>query len=184
MKHKLVIIGASTGGPSLIKELLQSLKNLSFTLIIAQHMKEEVLPFFIEELQASSPHLNILSTPCSLDFCQPSVIICAHSCVFTQTLNSLTLQTDTTHQNFTPDINKLLLSFKPFATSFDTTVIIMTGMGSDGVLGAKELKSCGAQVFAQDKQSSPLYGMPKAAYESGIVDAVLSFTEIKKHLRG
>jgi len=183
LKHKIVIIGASTGGPSLIKELLQSLKKLSYTIVIAQHMKKEVLPFFISELQASCPDLNIVTTPTQINLQIPSVLICAHSSIFTQTGSSLALQTETTGQHFTPDINKLLLSFEPFTKQFDTTVIIMTGMGSDGVLGAKRLKNHGVKVISQDRNSSPLYGMPKAAYESGIVDEVLSFSEIKNYLQ-
>ena len=184
MKEKIVIIGASTGGPSLIKELLQSIQTLSYTIVIAQHMKEEVLPFFISELQSNCSHLNIVSTPYSVDFRTPSVIICAHSSIFVKRGNSVALQSDNEGQNFTPDINKLLFSFNPLASAFDATVIIMTGMGRDGVLGAKELKSQGVKIFAQDEKSSPLYGMPKAAYESGIVDRVQSFAEIKNYLKG
>lgn len=184
MKEKIVLIGASTGGPSLIKELLVSLKTLSYTIVIAQHMKEEVLPFFISELQSTCSHLNIVSTPHGINFHTPSVIICAQSSIFVKKGQSIALQSDNEGQNFTPDINKLFFSFKPLALSFDATVIIMTGMGRDGVLGAKELKSQGVKVFAQDEKSSPLYGMPKAAYESGIVDKIQSFIEIKNYLKG
>ena len=184
MKKRIVIIGASTGGPSLIKEILQSLKTLSYTIVIAQHMREEVLPFFISDLKSSCSHLNIVSTPHSLDFSKPSVAICAHSSIFKKTKDSICLQTSSEGQNFTPDINNLLFSLKPLAHLFDAAVIIMTGMGRDGVLGAKELKSSGVKIFSQDENSSPLYGMPKAAYESGIVDKVMSFAEIKNYLKG
>ena len=70
------------------------------------------------------------------------------------------------------------------AEDFDIKVIIMTGIGSDGVNGAISLKSKGAKIYAQDEKSSPVYGMPKAALESGIVDEVKSFEDIKRCFRG
>jgi len=63
-------------------------------------------------------------------------------------------------------------------------VLIMTGIGSDGVDGATNLKSKGAKVFAQDEKSSPVYGMPKAALERGIVDQVKTLDEMKECFRG
>ena len=181
MRPKIVFIGASTGGPALIKELLLSLSSLSYTIIIAQHMREEVLPSFIKELK-STVKLPLISTPTAVNFYEPSIIICASSVVLRKKGMQYFLQKESTSQNFTPDINRLLLSFSPYAESFDIEVLIMTGMGSDGVEGAKLLKSQGAKVLAQDEKSSPLYGMPRVAIESGVAEHVYSFTEIKSYL--
>jgi len=60
----------------------------------------------------------------------------------------------------------------------------MTGIGSDGVDGAQKLKKLGVSVFAQDEKSSPVYGMPKAALERGIIDRVMSFEKIKSYVKG
>lgn len=181
MRPKVVLIGASTGGPALIKELLLSLPSLSHTIIIAQHMKEEVLPFFIKELQGTIK-LPILSTPTALNFYKPSIVICASSVVLTKDGMGYFLKKESTKQNFTPDINKLLYSFSPYVESFDMEVLIMTGMGSDGVEGARLLKQQGAKVLAQDEKSSPLYGMPRVAKESGVAETIYSFAEIKSYL--
>ena len=81
------------------------------------------------------------------------------------------------------DINKLFSSFAPFVHDFDISVLIMTGIGADGVDGAKELKAKGAKIYAQDEKSSPVYGMPRVAIESGIVDKVKSLDEIKECFR-
>ncbi|WP_321777830.1 chemotaxis protein CheB [Sulfurimonas sp.] len=53
MKKKIVLIGASTGGPSQIKKILANIISLSSIVVIVQHMKEEILPFFIKDLQNS-----------------------------------------------------------------------------------------------------------------------------------
>ena len=183
MKPKIVFIGASTGGPALIKELLSSLTSLSYTLIIAQHMREEILPSFVKELD-STTKVDVVSTPCALNFYTPSVVICSSSVVLVKNAANYSLKQESTHQNFTPDIDKLLHSFAPYAENFEIEVIIMTGMGSDGVVGAKLLKTYGAKIIAQDKKSSPLYGMPRAAKESGVAEYIYSFEEIKSYLGG
>ena len=51
-----------------------------------------------------------------------------------------------------------------------TVAVILTGMGTDGCLGAQRLKSQGAHVIAQDQDSSAIYGMPRAAVQAGTVD--------------
>ncbi len=52
--------------------------------------------------------------------------------------------------------------------------VILTGMGDDGVSGLLELRSAGGLVFAQDEESSVVYGMPKEAAAQGAVDRVLA----------
>ena len=183
MKKKIVLVGASTGGPTLIKKLICSLESLSCTVVVAQHMKEEILPSFIRELQASAT-VNVYKTPHSLDFESPSVYVCAESSVFVKDAFEYKLQTDKKNQKFTPDINKLFNSFCGYEQEFEIVVVIMTGMGSDGVLGAKNLRNLGVKIIAQDEESSPLYGMPKVAYEAKIVDEVKSFSEIQNFFKG
>ena len=56
--------------------------------------------------------------------------------------------------------------------------VIMTGMGSDGVLGLRLMKRQGAQVIAQDRQSCTVWGMPRMAFEAGVVDIMLPLEEI------
>lgn len=180
MSHKLIVIGASTGGPSQIKEILSSLHSLSYTLVIVQHMKEEVLPFYIKDLEETLD-VSVESTPCIISK-KPSVIVCSQSCVVVKKYANFELVTQTMGQYYTPDINKLLHSFIPYTREFDLEVIIMTGIGRDGVDSAKKLKKLDVKVIAQDEKSSPVYGMPKAAYESKIVDEVKSLDEIKHYL--
>ena len=182
MKQKILLIGASTGGPSLIKQLLKEIENLSSTIIINQHMKEEVLPFFIKDIH-SSCHFQVERTPHSFSLDKPSVIICSHSSVVERCGDSFFIKTETKNQKYTPDINTFFHSFAKYAHLFDTDVLIMSGIGDDGVLGAVELYKAGAKIYAQDEESSPVYGMPKAAYEEGILSDVMSFDALKSYFR-
>jgi len=146
-------------------------------------MREEVLPFFIKDLKESLK-VQVQTTPLQTIFDEPSVIVCSESCVLQKSFGVYSITTDKINQNYTPDINKLFNSFVNYADDFDLHVLIMTGIGSDGVDGATNLKAKGAKIFAQDEKSSPVYGMPKAALERGIVDEVKTLDEIKKCFRG
>lgn len=60
--------------------------------------------------------------------------------------------------------------------------VILTGMGKDGAQGLLHIKNIGGLTIAQDEDSSIVYGMPKAAYETGGVDLVLSPELIRQKL--
>ena len=176
-------MGASTGGPSIIKELLCSIDSLNSTIVIAQHMKEEVLPFFIKDLQESLK-IRVKPTPTYENFNEASIVVCSCSSIIKESRGTYLFESNKSHQYYTPDINQLFKSFVPLTSKFDISVLLMTGIGSDGVDGAQELKKQGATIFAQDEESSPVYGMPKAAYERGIVDKIMSFDSIKYYFKG
>ena len=60
--------------------------------------------------------------------------------------------------------------------------VVFTGMGSDGSDGTKKVKEMGGITLAQDEESSLIYGMPKAAAETGCVDYVLPLDKISEEL--
>ena len=53
-----------------------------------------------------------------------------------------------------------------------TVGVVLTGMGSDGTLGAQAIKARGGMVIAEDRSSCVVYGMPKSVAEAGLVDKV------------
>jgi two-component system chemotaxis response regulator CheB len=60
--------------------------------------------------------------------------------------------------------------------------VILTGMGSDGARGIKAIKEKGGFTIAQDEKTSVVYGMPKAAFDLGYVDAVVPLDLIPKEI--
>ncbi len=80
-----------------------------------------------------------------------------------------------------PSIDVAMNSLKQYG---DDRIIgvILTGMGKDGAQGLFHIKNIGGLTIAQDEESSIVYGMPKAAYETGGVYLVLSPEHIRQRL--
>jgi two-component system chemotaxis response regulator CheB len=74
--------------------------------------------------------------------------------------------------------------FRSAAAAYGTGLIacVMTGMGTDGAAGAVTVSRAGGYVIAQDESTSTVWGMPRAAVEMGIVNAVLPLDQIPIHL--
>jgi two-component system chemotaxis response regulator CheB len=60
--------------------------------------------------------------------------------------------------------------------------IILSGMGKDGAIGIRNIKRKGGIIIAQNKESSIVHGMPKAAFDTGFVDHVLPLSKITSKL--
>ncbi len=60
--------------------------------------------------------------------------------------------------------------------------VVLTGMGSDGKLGAEQIVAAGGQVLAQDEASSVVWGMPRAVAEAGFAKAILPLAELPAYI--
>lgn len=78
------------------------------------------------------------------------------------------------------------LLFESVAASFKQRAIavVLTGTGSDGVMGVQAIKKMGGQVIAQDRATAEYFGMPNAAIQTGVVDQVLPLNQIASTLTG
>ena len=56
--------------------------------------------------------------------------------------------------------------------------VILTGMGNDGLIGAKAIKQVGGRVIAESKESAAIFGMPREVAEAGLADAILPLGKI------
>lgn len=96
--------------------------------------------------------------------------------------NRMIYLTNSEKVNFVcPAIDVAMNSLKPSGN--DRIIgVILTGMGKDGAQGLLHIKNIGGLTIAQDEESSIVYGMPKAAYETGCVDLVLTPEQIRQRL--
>lgn len=178
-KLSLLAIGASTGGPVALTEVLTQLPaNFPLPIVLIQHMPENFTKAFAERLNkqcrievreardgdALCPGLALLAPggqQMMLDKCGRRVkVIPGDSRV-----------------NYKPSLD---ITFGSAANSLGERVlgIILTGMGTDGCEGARLLKSRGAAIWSQDEASCVVYGMPMAVARAGLTDQVLGLKDI------
>jgi len=76
-----------------------------------------------------------------------------------------------------PSIDVLMKSVAELGGA-DVVGVLLTGMGHDGAEGLSQIKAAGGWTIAQDRDSSTIFGMPRAAIRLGVVDKVAPVTEI------
>jgi two-component system chemotaxis response regulator CheB len=158
--NKLILLGASTGGPGEISTLvgeLPKLVNTSF--IIAQHMPESFLQNFTKSLALQS-HNSVILVEDGMSLDAENIYILPHSFALMQSNGTLSFQTQTKNIHYNPDINLLMHSAASLVKDIQIIVVILTGIGEDGVQGAHILADNGARVLTEDGINTIVDGMP------------------------
>lgn len=183
-KHEIVSIGASTGGPSAIQFIVASLPaDFPCPIVIAQHMPRFFTYAFSERLRAlSSVYVKEAEDGDSL---RPGVVFIApggaHMRVKKRGGSHFLELFQDSNSVYKPSVNHLMLSCAEIFGRA-TLGIILTGMGNDGLEGARSIKAKGGTVLVQDEETSVVYGMPKAVVRENLADLVLPIQEIPKAL--
>ncbi|MDB5490542.1 MAG: Chemotaxis response regulator protein-glutamate methylesterase CheB [Micavibrio sp.] len=182
---RVLAIGSSTGGPKALTDLLKDLRNLPVPIVITQHMPKSFTALLAQNLQQS----------CGLTCMEGGDgMILKAGCVyiapgglhmtFRQNVHDTVIKLDNgTPENFCkPSVNPMLRSLNNIYGG-RVQVAILTGMGSDGLEGCRQIVESGGQVIAQDKASSVVWGMPHAVAMAGLCAAVLPLTQMAPWLR-
>lgn len=182
VQARVVVIGSSTGGPKALQTVIQSLPaNLPVPVVIAQHMPPQFTLALARRLDETCPPKVVEAQ--SGDMLQPGCIYIApggsHLRVTSQ---GVRVDADRGESPYRPSVDVLAESIRGI---FGKSVlgVMLTGMGSDGTKEFVKLKQNGAHIIAQDRDSSVVYGMPRAVLEAGGVDEVLSIEKIGPRIR-
>lgn len=183
--REVITIGASTGGPPVVLGLLKQLpKNFAVPILIAQHMPALHIPYYAELLGEQSGRR--VQVAVNGHVIEPGTVYVApggqHMRV-ARAFNQLILRTDAgpEEHNCRPAVDPLFRSAAEVCGEAVVGVVI-SGMGSDGALGALALRARGAVVVAQDEASSVVWGMPGATVTAGAADAIAPATELAAHI--
>ncbi len=178
----LLIIGSSTGGPRILEELFASLPPLNAAVLIVQH----VTPGIDESLAASLS--RVLPMPVRLasdgDALQRGVITIARGGLHLSLLNNQRIRLNHGERvnSVCPAIDVTMKSVQPVNGGGKLVGVILTGMGRDGADGIVHIKKAGGITIAQDQSTAVIFGMPKAAAETGCVDFVMATRQIGRKL--
>ncbi|MEA3370338.1 MAG: chemotaxis protein CheB [Campylobacterota bacterium] len=167
MKHlelkKLVLIGASTGGPGQIEKILKSVPKLQNTsIIIAQHMVQNFMSSFANRLQSSSNNpVSVIQNKQRLQ--SANIYLCDGKTQLNSQNNSEFSRSPANNNSYNPDINILFDSFIPLCSDAEILCIILTGIGNDGVEACQNLSQNGAKCLTESSKSAIVDGMPSHA---------------------
>ena len=168
MKHsalkKIVLIGASTGGPGQIEKIITSLPKLqNTTIIIGQHMVAGFMNSFASRLKSSSSNpIDVVQNNQTLQ--NAHIYLCEGKTQLKKGGYELLLTHEPASPNsFNPDINTLFNSFLPLCRDVKILSIILTGIGDDGVDACRELSLNGATCITESASSAIVDGMPSRA---------------------
>lgn len=178
----VVAVGASTGGPEAIRRLVAGLpRDFPLPVLVVQHMAAGFLGGLAEWLGRFS------ALPVSLGEAhqpaRPGRIYIApddHHMGISRELR-LTLASTPPEKGVRPAVGFLFRSVRE-ACGRRAAVVLLTGMGDDGVREMKALREAGAMTIAQDRESSVIYGMPGEAARVGAARFHLPPEEIARML--
>jgi two-component system chemotaxis response regulator CheB len=183
---RVLLIGSSTGGPQALMTLVTELGPVidRFPVLITQHMPPTFTTILAEHLARSShrPAHEAIDG----EIVKAGTIYLApggrHMRVARHGADTVIALDDGLSINFCkPAVDPL------FRSAIDVwqggiLAVVLTGMGSDGMRGGKEIVAAGGSVIAQDEASSVVWGMPGAAAHAGICAAVLPLNQIAQKL--
>jgi two-component system, chemotaxis family, protein-glutamate methylesterase/glutaminase len=179
---QVIAIGASTGGPAILQELLRVVHHESFPpIIIVQHMPERFNREFVEHLNAVSS-LRVVEAREGQEPTRGTIYVSPGNAYVQINAQGCLAISDGPRVNYRkPSIDVL---FHSLARRYGGQVLalVLTGMGEDGAVGASAIKHAGGIVIAQDEGSSMVFSMPGAAIKAGGVSHVLSKDRMKQLL--
>ena len=181
-RPEAIAIGCSTGGPQALMTLFKALKGKRFQVpvFITQHMP----PQFTTMLAAQI--VEVCGIPSGEgkegEIAQPGHIYLApgdyHMVVKRDGSRAMLHLNQNPPENFCrPAVDPMLRSLAEFYGD-RLLVLIMTGMGADGMAGSKAVVEQGGHVFAQDKATSVVWGMPGAVATAGLCCKLVPLAEI------
>lgn len=176
----VVAIGISAGGPATLHEMIPTIPASFPPIVLTQHMPGGFTKPFAKRLNSESM-LNVKEAE-EGDVLSPGKLLIAPGNIHLRIKKSgskmkATLDKGPKVSGFRPSVDVL---FESVATTVGPLAVgvIMTGMGCDGSVGVRLFKKHGGPTIAQDKATSIVYGMPKAAFETGCIDQVVSLQKI------
>lgn len=174
----LVVIGCSSGGPEALAEILSQLpESFQSPIVVVQHVDAAFAPGLAKWLNVKSVLPVELAKDGDLPTPGKVYLAATNNHMLVSPQGRLVYSREPTDTSYRPSVD---VFFKSVADNWrhSVTAILLTGMGKDGAKGLLELRRKGAYTIAQDKTTSAVYGMPKAALELDAAIDVLPITKI------
>lgn len=180
----VVCIGASTGGTESLRSVLETLPASTCGIVIVQHMPEKFTSSF-------ASRLNMLCDMEVKEAADGDAVLRGRVLIAPGNYHTLLERSGARYyvsvregplvSRHRPSVDVLFRSAARSAGS-NAVGVIMTGMGDDGARGLKEMKDAGACTFAQDEETSIVFGMPREAIARGAADHIVPLGQIAREI--
>ncbi len=182
--HKVIAIGASTGGTEALKNVLTKMPPNSPGFVVVQHMPANFTTAFANRLDGLC-QIRVREARDGDSVTPGSVLIAPGNFHMLLRRSGARYYVEVKdgpmvhHQR--PAVDVLFKSTAKYAGA-NAVGVILTGMGADGAEGLLEMKRAGASTVAQDEKSCVVFGMPKEAIKLGGVDKVAPLDQISQEI--
>jgi two-component system chemotaxis response regulator CheB len=172
---RLLVLAASTGGPTALLDIFTQLPPVSdCAIVVAQHMPERFTKAFADRLGRASQFRVKEAEGRQELFAGEAWVAPGGKCVEIEMVDGRAharvvdaLPSD----RYAPSGDRLFRSAAR-ALGKRVTAVVLTGMGDDGAAGVVEIKQAGGQVFVESEETAVIFGMPRCAKQTGVVDEV------------
>ena len=185
---KVLLVGASTGGPGLIEDICTNIPaDSEYVVCVVQHMPEKFTAAFASRLARVS-NLPVVEAEHHMEVNPGNIYIAKggthmHFAKKVSGKILIRLEDARLERFFKPSVDEMMLSAPEVFNPKDVTAILLTGIGDDGADGMVELKSKCAYTIGESEATATVYGMPKVAYDKGGVTEQLDFPDILKKVQ-
>jgi two-component system chemotaxis response regulator CheB len=179
----VVAVASSTGGPTALLEIVSRLRGeLSIALLVAQHMPEKFTRTFAERLNRRSA-LRVTEARDGEPVLEGTVLVCpGRRCMEVRPKGAhgelaVRVVSPDAEDRYIPSADRL---FKSAARAVGPRAVgvVLTGMGEDGVDGARAIVEAGGVVIVESEQTAVVHGMPGAVLRAGVPQRTLTLREI------
>ncbi len=185
------VIGASTGGPKAVERVLSALPMADCRVLVVQHMPEAFTTRFAERLDSASAYDVREATDGDRIGAGEALVAPGgrHMEVGSYRAGRLRVKladcdaVDGDAPSVTPAVDVTMRSAVG-AVSDPLVGVVLTGMGDDGSAGVRAMADAGARTVAQSEDTCVVYGMPKRAVGTGVIDSVCDLDDVAGAILG
>jgi two-component system chemotaxis response regulator CheB len=180
----VVAIASSTGGPSALLQIFAKLPASTFAaFVVAQHMPDKFTRTFAERLDKRGAVKTVEASDGD-SVAQATGFVCpGRKCMELLKIGTelkLRVGPPGAGDRYVPSADRLFKSVAAIGTK--CVGVILTGMGDDGVEGARAIRAAGGTIIAESQETAVVNGMPGAAVRAGVANEVMPLPMIAEYL--
>lgn len=174
-RPEVLAIGASTGGIHALNLLLRSLPpEFDLPILITQHLPSSFIPVFARQIEVACARRTVIAEDGTEIHAGEVAVATGHGHMLVRRIGDRLIakvSSQPSRSGCLPSVDPMLSSLAS-ACNGRVLAVILSGMGRDGVEGAQELAERGGTIFAQDAETSAVWGMPGAVAKAGLTSLI------------